>query len=158
MTRLPHLNARAMRRSALWVSLIGALAWLPCRVASAQGAGRLVEGFPLAAIGSPSLEPGWWHTVTDALDAMRGLRGRRIPALVARQVDLRAALAPANPLMHWRDLPPLAQPPPRPLELRFGPLQGGPLRTEPVTASLLDLRGESGDLLGVRVTWPWRVP
>jgi len=145
-------------------SLLGALALLPCRAASAQGAGRLDEVFPVAAIPSPAvpfsppLKPGWWRAITDALDAMRGLRGRRIPPLVARLVDLRVAPVIEDPLTRWQDLPQVTEAPPWRLELRFGAVKGVPLRIEPLTAAVADMRGESGELLGAEVTWPWLVP
>ena len=149
-----------MRLTLLTVSLLGALT-LPCRAALAQASGSPIEGGrveELAALTSPSLEAGWWRSITDALDAMRGLRGHRIPPLVAGQVDLSTLSAPTELLTYWQELPHVAPTPPRRLELRFGRVYGMPIRVEPVTASVADLRDESDELLGAWVTFPWLVP
>jgi hypothetical protein len=152
-----------MRVTVPAASLLGALA-LACRGASAQDSGSYVEGGRLeemtspAVLVSPSFEPGWWLAIMDALDAMRGLRGRRVPTLAARQVDLSAASAPTDLLTYWQELPQVTHTLPAQLDLRFGPVHGLPVRIEPSTAWVADLRDESGDLLGTGVTLPWLVP
>jgi len=150
--------------SMLAASLLGALAMLPCRVASAQGAEVRVDGIGAERTTAPalflsSLEPGWWQAITERLDAMRGLRGRRIPPSAARQVDLPIVSAtPPKAAALWQASLPPTQASPHLLALRFGPVDGMPVGIAPVTVSTTDGRGESGELLGARVTLPWLVP
>ena len=147
-----------------WV--VGALALLPGRVASAQGpevpvGGLDVDKMTAPALFSSSLAPGWWRSITDALDAMRGLRGRRIPLAAARQVDLRAATALPELPVGWQDLPSATPTAPHLLALRFGPVDGTPVQIEPLSLSpgaTADSRREPGELLGARIALPWLVP
>ena len=61
-------------------------------------------------------------------------------------------------VLNWQELPQATHKSLRLLDLRFGPVCGTPVQIEPVTASVSDLRAESGELLGVGVTLPWLVP
>ena len=144
--------------------LLGALALLPCRAALAQDSDVRTGDFHMDGMtlpmmrASPSFEAGWWGAITDALDALRGLRGRRISAVAKLQVDLRMVVGLRAPLAQWQDVPPVAAKQLYRLTLQVGPLRGAPVRFEPATASIVDLRGESGELLGAGLTLPWILP
>lgn len=153
------------RVSIVTASLLGIMAMLPCRAASAEEPERYVDGLgvektttPPMVVFSPPLEPGWWRAITAALDGMRGLRGRRIPPAAAKQVDLHLASERPDRPLRWQELPPVTRRSPYRLELRLGPVHGMPVQVEPLTASIVDLRGESGELLGAWMTLPWLVP
>jgi hypothetical protein len=152
-----------MRTSVLGALLLGAGALLLCRPASAQGPSRQAEELGLQAdlppelAPSPALAAGWWRAITDELDLMRGLRGRRVLEAAAQQVHLLAAPAATDRLALYEDVL-VTRPLSRRLELHLGPVRGTPVWIEPVTLSDGDARGETGQLLGVEMPLPWMVP
>jgi hypothetical protein len=152
-----------MRASVLGALLLGAGVLLVGGSAFAQGAAPQGEAIgpgmelPLLVAPSGTLAPGWWRTITDELDLMRGLRGRRVLQAAAQQVDLLSPPAATGRLALYEDVL-VMRPLSRRLELHLGPVRGTPVRIEPATCSDADCRGESGELLGVELPLRWMMP